>query len=498
MEETKSEIKLIAKNTAMLSMPKILKFFVGIVRAKLIAIYLGTQGAGIIAQLQNILQNISSFTTAGMPDGMVKQIASANAVNAKKQEIASIIKTFASTIGVITIVVYLLGYLFSKELTQYVFGNTEYHNFFLIGFVALPIMILSSSSFAIIKAYKQIKLLMFAEIAIMGINFILFIILIYFYRLKGAVIYITLSFLTTFMVYRYIAQKKILKKAAISLKDIVNAKFVKSHFKELMVFVGATLTAGVYQIFVDITTRSIVVNNLGVEKIGVYSPIVSWAGLFTGFILPSLTTYLFPRISEAKTDKEIILLVNDVFRLMTFVVLPFVIIGITTRNYIIPLFYSTEFLEATIYLPYHFIGIFFTIWCFCFAQIFAPTGRLKYFIPIILFNNTLALILVYFLVPSFDLWGWMARFTISPVIAFLIYYYFWNKTINFRFTKANKKLLTLVLSGSILLLIFQNHDILYLISFLFLTGMWYVMEKREKTVIVEKLKTYIKYGWKRK
>ncbi len=475
----------------MLSFPNILKFFAGVIRAKFIAVYLGTEGAGIISQLNNILSNIAHFTSAGMPDGMVRQLASANSQNAGKKEIVDIIKTFTVTIGVLTVVVYILGYMFSKNLTLYVFGNTNYHDYFLIGFTALPIMILSSSSFAIIKAYKHIKSLMFAEMIIISINLISFTILVYFFQLPGAVIFITLSFLTTSLVYRYIAKKKILKKIGIGLTDIIKADFKGIHFKELLTFMGVILTAGAYEIFVDVTTRSIVVTKLGVEKMGVYSPIIAWAGLFTGFILPSLTTYLFPRMSEVKTNAEISSLVNDVFRLMMFIALPFILIGITTRNYFIPLFYSKEFMEAGLYLPFHFIGIFFTICSFIFAQIFAPTGRLKYFVPIILFNNTLLLALVYFLVPKYALWGWAISFTITPIIASIIYYLFWYKTIHFRFFKENYFLIGFVFIVSLLILLFRNDQfVLTLLTILSLGSAWLLLKKNEQQFILNKIKRY--------
>jgi len=81
----------------MLSLPKVLKFLFGIIRAKIIAVYLGTGGAGIIVQLQNILQNISGFTTPGMPDGMVRQLVSANA---KKFQLGSCLLTTARLFGI--------------------------------------------------------------------------------------------------------------------------------------------------------------------------------------------------------------------------------------------------------------------------------------------------------------------------------------------------------------------------------------------------------------
>ena len=38
------ELKILAKNTLMLASPKVLKFFIGIIRTKFIALFLGVTG----------------------------------------------------------------------------------------------------------------------------------------------------------------------------------------------------------------------------------------------------------------------------------------------------------------------------------------------------------------------------------------------------------------------------------------------------------------------
>lgn len=482
------EIKKLAQNTTFLAFPKIIKFFIGIVRAKLVAIYLGTLGAGVVSQLTNILQSISVFTTAGMADGMVRQIAIVNSEGGDKKEIASIIKTYAIPVFFLTILVYALGYSFGKFITIYVFGDLKYYNYFLIGFSALPIMTLSSTSFGLLKAYKKIKLLMFAEIGIIVINFLVFFALIYFYGLTGAVIYVTTTYLTTFVIYNYYVRTQILNKIGISVIDIYRANFNKKHFHELLHFVGNTLTAGVFATFVEVTSRSIVVTNLGVDKIGVYSPIIAWSALFTGFILPSLSTYLYPRLSEAKSDKEIISIVNDVFRLMTYIALPFITVAIVSRNYIIPLFYSEEFAEAAIYLPFHFAGLLLVIWNYGFAQIYTPSGRIKYITLFSIIQNIVFLALVYYLVPAYGLWGWTARYTIGIFISCAQNYIFWHFTIRFRFTRENSLLLLFIVIFITLLLIFRDNLIVSaIVGVSGLTMTWLMLKKKERDFLMNKL-----------
>ena len=205
------ELKILAKNTLILASPKVLKFFVGILRAKFIAIFLGLTGAGIIDQLQDTITQIRNFTLSGLSDGMVKLIAHQNGIEIDVQKIGSIIKTYLVMIIPITITVTILGYIYANEITLYIFGDIQYKLYFQIGFVALPLSILSSTAKALLKAYKEIKSFATAEIFIIIINLIIFLPLVYFYKIPGGVVYVTLSFLVTFLVVFILMRKNVFK-----------------------------------------------------------------------------------------------------------------------------------------------------------------------------------------------------------------------------------------------------------------------------------------------
>ena len=482
------ELKKLAKNTVVLAAPKVLKFFVGIVRSKLIAIFLGTFGMGIINQLQTIVKQFSTFTLSSVPDGMVKLIAKQNSIEKDKKVISDIIKTYLIIIFPLTIVVIIAGYIFSEEITLFIFGDIKYELYFQIGFSAVPISILSTSAFALLKAYKKIKSIALAEILIIIINLVIFIPLIYFYKITGAVVYVALTYVVTFFIFRYFANNEVLKRNSITLADIRKSAFRYDFFKELMSFMGFGLVIGTYTIFVEVTARAIVVNELGINKIGIYSPIIAWASLFVGFILPSLRTYLFPRISEAKSDKEITAVVNDVIRLMTFVTLPFIIIGITLRHWLIPLLYSNEFMEAAIYLPYHFSALLFIIWSYSFVQIFAPTGRLKNLFVFGLIHHTISLGLAYFLIPEVGLYGYLAKFAVTPIISTLVYFVFFSYTIKFKLKSENIKLvLFAVLCIVVLLILKDNQPYLFLASIILLPMSFFLLKKPERLFLINKI-----------
>ena len=221
-----------------------------------------------------------------------------------------------------------------------------------------------------------------------------------------------------------------------------------------------------------------------------YSPITKWAGLFLGFILPSIYTYLYPRLSEAKSDEEIIDVINDVLRLITFIVLPFIIIGISTRDWIIPLFYSKDFLGATTYLPYHFSGLLFLIWTSIFSQMFWPTGRLKMAFVFEIIINVISLGLVYYLTPKYGLFGYLSKFTIVPIFSIIMYFIFWHKKIRFRLKKENAiVILYSLLSAGLLLLLKDKVIYLQLISITLIMLMILLLKKREKEFLIKKAKS---------
>jgi len=488
------ELKLLVKNTSYLVATRIAMFLVGIIRNKLIAIFLGTIGAGIIAQLSTIVQQMSSFTLMSVNDGLVKQIAEDRDSKDFVNKLAYLLKSYSAIIASLTALCLIFLFIFSKEITVYVFGDIKYYNYYIIGLISFPVLIINSISFALLKGHKEIKYIARSELIVTVCNFIFFVPLIYFWGITGAVIFVPLSLLTILIVNNYYARVKIFKRYSLLTKDIFSASINKKAIKELFVFAGVGLTAGVSVIVSEIACRSIVVTKLGIDQIGIYSPLIAWAGLFTGFILPSVSTYLYPRFSEAKSDEEVSGVLNDVLRLVSFLMIPVLFLSIPIRYQIILLFYSKEFISAGIYLPWHFIGILFYLWMFALRAVLTPTGRIKTHGVTMVVMSLLDFGIVYFLVPCFGLYGWMLKFIVSPVLFFIFFYFYIRKLINFRIEKRNKYIMIYLLVISLLIIAVDNYLIsdyrINLLIGVFLTGIsFWFLSSSERNFLINKLKT---------
>src|SRR4030043_484254 len=99
------ELRKIIKSTSYLISSKIVQFLIGIVKAKIGAVYLGTTGIGIYTQVNNLTSMISQLTLLSMNDGLVKQIAQNREKKNFKDILSGLIKSYAILITISVLLV---------------------------------------------------------------------------------------------------------------------------------------------------------------------------------------------------------------------------------------------------------------------------------------------------------------------------------------------------------------------------------------------------------
>ena len=485
------ELKKLTKSSMILAFPKIVNFFIKLLRGKLSAILIGTTGVGIVSQLNVIFSKLTNLSTLAMTIGNTKLIAEKKS-DQKIDEIPSIIKTLVVLILPLTIIIYIAGFLFSDRITNLILGENELNRYFIIVFIAFPFLIFASVLRSILMGFKKIKYLSLNELLKIIISLIFFIPLIFFFKVDGVIINFALTIIIGFILLCYYTIKKTLNDVGISIKSIIKSKYSKNYAKELLTIGGIGITLGYYDIFSELFMRGILVNNVGISKIGIYAPIIAWSGLFTGFIYPAISQYIFPRLSETKNDQEVVYIINDLIRFLTFTILPFVLLGISFRSIIIPLFYSKDFIGAAIYLPLHFFGVLWFAWWYALMQIFTPTGRIKKWVPFGIILTTLTNALIFFGVPKFGLWAWAGKFSIIPIIAVISLFIYFKKEITFKLKKQNKIIIIYALISSLLITIVPLPKlVLYFTGPLLVAGIYFFIKENEKKYVYATVKKYI-------
>lgn len=487
------EFKTLLKNTSFLAGTRVVQFLTGLVRTKLIAYYLGTLGAGLIGQLTFLTQKMSQFTLLSMSEAVVKQISENKTSPRSVQLINSAYKSYFLLLALFMVFSCLSLHLLSEYLTIYVFGDIAYISYFYIGLFSFPVLILDSIPFSILKAFKDVKAISRARMLIVFINLIIVVPLILLFKLDGAIAFVPVSYLINFLVNFLYAQNLYFKKLKINFISIIKAEVNINFLRELLVFSSYGLSIGLFAILSEFLCRSIVVSRLGVDNIGLYSPIILMASLITGFILPTFSTYLYPRFCEVVKIEEISGLLNDGLRLGSLCVIPLFFIGIPFREFFITIIFSQEFIDSSKYLPYHFFGVLFYVWWYVLTLPLSPLGRIKQQGVFMFFFYSLDISVTYFFVQNFGLYGWMLKHIISPFVFFWIYFLYAKKYLAFKLER-NNLLLMIYLFFNLTLLIILDFFIVdlflikYIIGLLLMFSFYILLKKQEKSFLLTKYK----------
>lgn len=491
------EKKSILKNTSFLLFTQVIQFFTGVIKSKLNALIVGTAGTGIYSQLSTFTSDVSTLSLLGMNGALVKQIAESKNTEKAIDILLSALKLYVLLASLFTLIVTMILVVFNDFFVRFFFGSNDYRTYFFIGILSVPLLIIQSIPYAIMQGFKGMKHISLALGISVIINILLFIPLVSIFELDGVVLFFPISYLIILLIHFYFANKYYLRPFSITIKDIYLAKTDFTLLSETISFAGVGLFSGIAAIISDLICRSLIVNKLGIDNIGLYSPNVAWAGLFTGFLLPSLRTYLYPRFCEISKEKDKINgVLNDSLRISTYFYLPLLFIIVPFRKILIPLLYSNDFSLAASFMPFHFLGVLVRIWWHQIMLVFTPLGSVKLHGLLMILFSSLDLLIVYIFVPILGLWGWTLKFLIGPVVFFVIYGLILVYKISFSIKRENLTLGILVLLGAIgQILLTTYYDILiYEIAFgmIIMISSFLLLSKTERNKIISIILRYTK------
>ncbi|MFZ5942002.1 MAG: polysaccharide biosynthesis C-terminal domain-containing protein [Bacteroidota bacterium] len=485
------ELKKIIKSTSYLVSSKVVQFLLGLVKSKIGAVYLGTTGIGIFNQVNYLTNMISQVTLLSMNDGLVKQIAQNREEAGFREILKGLIRSYANLIIFSVLLAFVVCLVFARPLTIFFLGDYQYLTYYLFGVASVPILIMNSLSFALLKSHKATKEISRANITSAVISLCFFIPLVYFFRITGAVISVTINFILILYINNYQARKFVLKQTGIRFRELLSVKPEKKYSRELLKFALFGATSGLIYVGAESVCRSLVVNQIGIDRLGVYSPIIAWSGLLTGFILPAVQVYLFPRYSECKSNTEISAVLNDYLYLITFLLIPFVLLAIPFRELLIRIFYSNEFLEAATYLPWHFIGLMFFMWWNVLALVLTPIGKIKVHGILLTLISIVNVGTVFFLVPRIGLYGWMLKFIVSPVLFSGVYLLYLRSRIRVSINRKNILLMSYSVAAALLLIVFDHSFVRYILSPVLIAAAVLFLSGHEKEMVLNRLRKFI-------
>lgn len=389
MSQQKKSYIQIMKSTSLFGGVQVFNILISVIRSKAIAILIGPVGFGVIGLLNSTLRIIGDFTKIGLDTSAVKEISEKNSDknSSKVTEIIFVLEKliwFTGTAGA------LLTLLFSKYISQFTFGNTEYTFAFVWLSIAVFFTQLTKGKIAILQGTRRLKKLASANLTASTVSLLLTLPLYYIFELKGIVPALIASAIITFIVFKLFTKDI----------DIPRFSFSKSelfHKSKAMLTLGATmsftsmvvaLSAFLVQVFIRSTD--------GLDAVGFYSAGFLIVNAYVGMIFSAMSTDYFPRLAAINTDNEKMnIAANQQADVAILLITPVIVLFITFTPFIVELLYSSKFNVIIGFVTFGVLGTFFKAVSFSMGYVIIAKGHSKVFIILsILFNTSFLVICV--------------------------------------------------------------------------------------------------------
>lgn len=402
----------LVKTSLFSAITTIIRVASGFVSNKIVAIFAGASGVAIVGAFSNFITIVLTFANGAINTGVVKYTAEYDEDEEKLKSLFS--TSFKITFYCSVIIGFIL--IFSASYwSNLIFMNKIYKSPIRVFGFTVILYALNSLLISILNGKKQIAKYTIVNSlgSIIGLVFTL--ILVYLYRIEGALYAMVLSQSLIFFV-----TLALIIKSSWFTKEYFNKKFDKtkaiqlSHYS-LMALVSA-LTVPVSQLLI----RNVLINKFGMNEAGYWQGMMRISDAYLMVITTSLSTYFLPKLSSMKDDKEI---KNEVFKGYKLII---PLVGISClliyflRFILIKILFTQDFISMEKLFYWQLLGDFFkmTAWILAYIML-AKSMTKKYIFSEILFS-LVYVILSYIFINFFYLQGVVIAFALT----YLLYFFY--------------------------------------------------------------------------
>lgn len=426
-------MRRLVRSTAILGLGSIAAVLAAILRAKILASWLGPEGTGLLAQLSTLTAVLVPLATLGIGSGLVTMIAEARARNdvERIRRVEAAGRTIAWTLGGSLA---LAAIVLSPWLSQAIFRDPRYAWVVMLGAVSVPFSAVASVRVSMIQGHSAIRENAILNTAIAFIGMATIVPLAYFFGVRGAVA----QLVVITAVWAWLGGALLRPHTAPGPRPWGVDRDV---LRPLLRYGTAALLVGLSSTFTLLILRSILVGELGLAQNGIYQVCVGVSGMVMPLILSSITTSVWPEIAAKARDEDAAEPMRSAVRLgflLTTAILSALLIGAPVW---VPLFYSQKFVPALDLLPLQFLGDYFRCAAWMFGIWLVPREKLR---PWVLFDLIYGAVLLgafVVLIPRVGLKSVVIAYVIAHISHAVLHYLLARRRVNFRLGPANRRLL---------------------------------------------------------
>lgn len=390
--------------------------------SKIIAIYLGKEGMGLLGQLTNFVAITLVIAGGSINTGIVKYVAEfATNSKDKLQKMLSTAWWCTLILGSISGIVLILC---AKLIAQQVLLNVKYQPVFILFGCTILFYSLNAFFLAVVNGFKKFKIFNILNIISSIGMLIISCLFIQWNNALGALYAIvtnqSLVFIFTLF---YIIKYKIIR-----LADLQYGFHISS-VKLLLRFVIMTLVSAACMPVCQILIRKQVMQQISLSAAGLWESINRISSVHLLFITTTLGTYYLPRLSEIQEAAVIKYEIRRTLKFALVGVLISSLIIILLRHFIIQVLFSSAFIEASNLLVWQTIGDVFKVISWIIAYQMQAKAMLKWFVVTEVSSTILYYLLSTLLLNHYGISGLTVSYAINYCIYLLGMFFLFRKTL---------------------------------------------------------------------
>jgi len=387
VSDTKTSYQQILKTTSLFGGVQFFTILISIIRTKLIAVFIGPAGMGIIALLNSTLSVINGISGLGIETSAVKTI-SENYKNEDLKTVSAIIKIVKKIVLFTGILGMLLVILFSKVLSIITFGDSSQTYSFV--FIAVTVLFkqLSSGQLAVLQGLRQMKLLAKANLYGNLFGLIFSIPLYYFLKIDAIIPTIIIASLSALIFSFYYSNKIKTGKEKIGNEILLSEGklIVKLGLMLIISSVLTLLSTYLLQIYIG--------KNGGLEQVGFYNAGFTLLNSYVGIIFTVMSTDYFPKLASINSDNEKVRSsVEQQAFISIIIITPIIVMFLTFISLITQIIYTPKFNAIIPMVCFGILGMLFRAVSWSMGFILIAKGDSQMFVRTAIGFNILFLIM---------------------------------------------------------------------------------------------------------
>ena len=389
-----------------------------LISTKIVAVYLGTNGMFLMGQLKDFLRLGNTISSFGIENGIIKYTS-----EFEKQEIE--LKGIIGTSFKINIfsafIVSGLILVFKEKVSDFLQINFNQNFYFLILICSVISASVHTCFLSIYNGLKKIELYVLINIFSNVFSAIVIIILVLEMEIIGAFYALALnqilSLLINVMFYIYYRPFKI---------SWILESFITENLKKLSKFSVMAIVGPTCLIISTFIIRDHLYDVFGSDYAGSWEAMWRISAIYLLFLITTFKFYLIPTFSKTKDEK----LKQEVFKVwkVTIPIIIIITIGVyLTKNIIIDILLSKEFILINSIIFFHLLGDVIKINCWVLGNIMISKADTKSFIFFQIEWSAIFIILSYLFIDIYGFVGVSIAYFITYIIHFSLLNIYFRK-----------------------------------------------------------------------